>query len=234
MHWFQSPFTGKGVSLPVNKVLINAACWVFAGAWSLIHAGGGRISQVLIEVITFPKMPLPAEGEIWTNTSALGAGVTQTHLPSEPLSWCIKRKERAEAKRSPCIGLASVFCAWLGEELSSCSSAPALQRRAECPFQQSPATAARQHSCCSTSKSLLSHSHVKCKSTFLCKLMGFYFFQAKGSTIYIKNNSFLHGGKKPALVFRGKKSLHYSKNRTIVKHFYHLMWLTGTNSSCSK
>lgn len=166
----------------------------------------GRIFQLLIEDITFPKMSLPAVGEIWTNTSALGDGATQTHLSSHPLSWCIKRKERAEAKRSPFIGLASVFCAWLGEELSSCSSAPALQRRAECPFQQSPATAARQRSCCSTSKSPLSHSHVKCKSTFLCTWMGFYFFQAKGSIIYIKNNSSLHGKKKPALVFRKKNA----------------------------
>lgn len=161
----------------------------------------GRIFQLLIEDITFPKMSLPAAGEIWTNTSALGDGATQTHLSSHPLSWCIKRKERAEAKRSPFIGLASVFCAWLGEELSSCSSAPALQRRAECPFQQSPATAARQHSCYSTSKSPLSHSHVKCKSTFLCKWMGFYFFQAKGSIIYIKNNSSLHGKKKASSSF---------------------------------
>lgn len=166
----------------------------------------GRIFQVLIEVIKFPKMSLPAAGEIWTNTSAAEDGATQTHLSSHPLSWCIKRKERAEAKGSPFIGLASVLCAWFGEELSSCSSAPALQRRAECPFQQSPATAARQHSRCSTSKSPLSHSHVKCKSTFLCKLMGFYFFQAKGSTIYIKNNSSLHRKKNPALVFRKKNA----------------------------
>lgn len=188
-----------------NKVFTNTESCVFSGAWSLIHAGGWRIFQVLIAVITFPKMSLPAEGEIWTNTSAFGDGGTQTHLSSHPLSWCIKRKERAEAKRSPFIGLASVFCAWLGEELSSCSSAPALQRRAECPFQQSPATAARQHSRCSTSKSLLSHSHVKCKSTFLCKLMGFYFFQAKGSTIYIKKQFFPTQEKKLALAFRKKK-----------------------------
>lgn len=146
-------------------------------------------------------MSLPAEGEIWTNTSALGDGMTQTYLSSQSLSWYIKRKEGAETKRSPCIGLASVFCAWLGEELSSCSSAPALQRRGECPFQQSPVTAAHQHSCCSTFKSPLSHSHVKCKSTFLCKLMGFYFFQVKGSTIYIKNNSSLHGKKKASSRF---------------------------------
>lgn len=46
----------------------------------------GRIFQLLIEDITFPKMSLPAVGEIWTNTSALGDGATQTHLSSHPLS----------------------------------------------------------------------------------------------------------------------------------------------------
>lgn len=45
MHWFQSPFNGKGVSLPENKVFTNAVCWAFSGAWSLLHAGGWRIFQ---------------------------------------------------------------------------------------------------------------------------------------------------------------------------------------------
>lgn len=60
-------------------------------------------------------MSAPAAGEIWTNTSALRYVWSNTNPPILTPTKAAALKERAEAKKSTFIWLASVFCAGLRE-----------------------------------------------------------------------------------------------------------------------
>lgn len=87
-------------------------------------------------------------------------------------------------------------------------------------------TTSSQHSCYSTYKSLPSHSCMKCKSTFFCKLRFLFSpFPGKGLNNLYKKQFFLTW-KKISLIFR-IKCMDLSNSKTVINHFYHLTQLAG-------